>query len=91
MSLSDNSKGLLSQDEYQQMAAASTAVKRKRGKADQGRRLERRHRAQSIIQSKALDELETEVETGLYENVDLSHGSRLPIVGAQVLYSEFRT
>ena len=54
------------------MAAASTAVKRKRGKADQGRRLERRHRAQSIIQSKALDELETEVETGLYENVDLS-------------------
>lgn len=87
----DNSKRLLSQDEYQQMAAASTAVKRKRGKADQGRRLERRHRAQSIIQSKALDELETEVETGLYENVDLSHGSRLPIVGAQVLYSEFRT
>lgn len=51
--------------------------------------LEYRHKAQSIIDSKALDELETEVfETGLYENVDLSKGSRFGVMAAEIIYSE---
>ena len=49
-----------------------------------------RHRAQSLIQSKALDELETEVfETGLYENLDLSRGSRYSVMAAEITYSEY--
>lgn len=51
-------------------------------------KLEHRHRAQSIIQSKALDELETEVlTTGLYESVDLSLGSRITVVVAESVYA----
>ena len=89
MSGPNNSKKVLSQEEFQQMAAASAAAKVKRGRADQSERLERRHRAQSFIQGKELDELEIEVETGLYENVDLSHGSRIPVLAAHVLFSKF--
>lgn len=49
-----------------------------------------RHRAQSVIQSKALDELETEVfETGLYENLDLSRGSRYGVMAAEIIFGEF--
>ena len=52
-------------------------------------KMEHRHRAQSIIQSKALDELETEVfETGLYENADFARGSRVGVMIAEVFYSE---
>ena len=68
------------------MAGASAAAKTKRGRGSE--RWERRHRAQSFIQGKQLDELELEVETGLYENVDLSHGSRVPIAVAHVLFSK---
>lgn len=51
--------------------------------------LEHRHHAQSIIASKALDELETEVfETGLYENVDIHRGSRTSVLLAEIAYSE---
>lgn len=84
------SKGVLSQEEFQQMATAGAAAKAKRGRSsDQpSERWERRHRAQSFIQGKELDELEMEVETGLYENVDLSHGSRIPIMMANILYSK---
>lgn len=54
-----------------------------------GKHLEYRHKAQSIIDSKALDELETEVfETGLYENVDLSKGSQFGVMAAEIIYSE---
>ena len=54
-----------------------------------GKHLEYRHQAQSIIDSKALDELETEVfETGLYENVDLSKGSQFGVMAAEIIYSE---
>ena len=53
-------------------------------------KMEHRHRAQSIIQSKALDELETEVfETGLYENADFARGSRVGVMIAEIFYSEF--
>lgn len=56
-----------------------------------GEKLEHRHRAQSIIQSKALDELETEVlTTGLYENVDLTLGSRITVVVAETIYGKSR-
>lgn len=52
-------------------------------------KLEHRHRAQSIIQSKALDELETEVfETGLYENADFARGSRIGVMMVEIFYSE---
>lgn len=52
-------------------------------------KMEHRHRAQSIIQSKALDELETEVfETGLYENADFARGSRIGVMMAEIFYSE---
>ena len=76
----------LSEEECNQLEATSVAVKQRRhGVA----KLEHRHRAQSIIQSKALDELETEVlETGLYENVDLGRGSRGSVVAAEIMYSE---
>ena len=89
MNDSKKSKRVLSQAEYQQIAGTSAAAKMKRGRgADPAEQLERRHRAQSFIQGKELDELEMEVETGLYENVDLSHGSRVPIAVAQVLFSK---
>lgn len=52
-------------------------------------KMEHRHRAQSIIQSKALDELETEVfETGLYENADFARGSRIGVMIAEIFYSK---
>ena len=54
-----------------------------------GGHLEYRHRAQSFIDSKALDELETEVfETGLYENIDVSGGSRYGVMAAEIVYSK---
>ena len=81
---------MLSQEEFRKMSAASSAVRARRGRATEKERWERRHRAQSFIQGKELDELELEVETGLYENVDLSHGSRLPIMVAHTLYSEWQ-
>ncbi len=57
--------------------------------ASSSAKLEHRHRAQSIIQSKALDELETEVfETGLYENADFARGSRIGVMMAEIFYSE---
>lgn len=90
MSGATSSSKVLSQDEFQQMKAASEAAKMKRGRSsDQSERWERRHRAQSFIQGKELDELEMEVETGLYENVDLSHGSRIPVMMAHILFSKY--
>ena len=67
------------------------SVKQRRtAKGGSGGKLEHRHRAQSIIQSKALDELETEVfETGLYENTDFARGSRVGVMMAEMFYSEF--
>ncbi len=53
------------------------------------RHLEYRHRAQSFIDGKALDELETEVfKTDLYENVEVSRGSRYSVMAAEIVYSE---
>lgn len=79
-------------EERRQMEAAASAVKRRRIPAEQETdemKLEHRHRAQSIIQSKALDELETEVlETGLYENVDLRRGSRTSVLLAEIVFSK---
>jgi hypothetical protein len=58
------------------------------GEAEE-RHLEYRHKAQSIINSKMLDELETEVfETGLYENQDITRGSRYSVMAAEIAYSE---
>ena len=94
MSGSGGSERVLSRDEFMQMAAASTAAKAKRGRRSEpvvpppSERWERRHRAQSFIQGKELDELEVEVETGLYENVDLSYGSRMPVLLAHICFSE---
>lgn len=69
------------------MEATSMAVKQRRRYVT---KLEHRHHAQSIIQSKALDELETEVlETRLYENVDVGRGSRGSVVAAEIVFSEF--
>lgn len=86
------------ESETKQMAAACNAAKAKRGQQQQpassstpphsSERLERRHRAQSFIQGKELDELEKEVETGLYENADLSHGSRTPVLLAHICFSK---
>lgn len=91
MSGAKGSSRVPSKDEFQQMTAASEAVKAKRVRSsDQSERWERRHRAQSFIQGKELDELEMEVETGLYENVDLSHGSRMPIIIAHVFFSKYQ-
>ncbi|CAI8002702.1 PGAP2-interacting protein [Geodia barretti] len=93
MSGSGGSERVLSRDEFMQMAAASTAAKAKRGRRSEpvvpppSERWERRHRAQSFIQGKELDELEVEVETGLYENVDLSYGSRMPVLLAHICFS----
>ncbi len=70
------------------MATLDTTTKRKNAAAKESS-LEHRHRAQSLIDSKALDELETEVfETGLYENQNLSIGSRYGVMAAEVIYSE---
>lgn len=66
------------------------SVKQRKGssKGTSGK-MEHRHRAQSIIQSKALDELETEVfETGLYETADIARGSRISVMAAEIFYSE---
>ena len=71
------------------MATNSAKAKVKRDQHAETERWERRHRAQSFIQGKELDELEMEVETGLYENVDLSHGSGIPIITAHVLFSKY--
>ena len=63
--------------------------KTSKGPPSSSGKMEHRHRAQSIIQSKALDELETEVfETGLYENTDFARGSRVGVMIAEVFYSE---
>lgn len=52
------------------------------------RHLDYRHKAQSFIDGKALDELEAEVfETGLYENQDLTRGSKLSVMAAEIVYS----
>lgn len=86
-----NYQSALSEEERSQLEAAGSAVRRRRPHADFDPQepLEHRHRAQSIIQSKALDELETEVfETGLYENVDLHRGSRVDVLIAEIVYSE---
>ena len=57
--------------------------------AEAGGRLEYRHKAQSIISSKMLDELETEVfETGLYENQNISGGSRFGVMATEIFFSE---
>ncbi len=88
-------RSFLSDEERRQMEGAGSVVKRRRkhDEQDQGLgteelKMEHRHRAQSIIQSKALDELETEVfETGLYENVDLHRGSRTVVLIAEIAYS----
>lgn len=54
-----------------------------------GKHMGYRHKAQSIIDSKVLDELEAEVfETGLYENQDLSRGSSFSVMAAEIVYSE---
>ena len=67
----------------------SSVTHRKTSKGASGK-MEHRHRAQSIIQSKALDELETEVfETGLYENADFGRGSRIGVMAAEIFYSKF--
>lgn len=76
-----------SEEETNAMEATSNAAKRRREPVPA--KLEHRHRAQSIIQSKSLDELETEVfETGLYENTDLSRGSSYSVMAAEVAYSK---
>ena len=78
----------LDPSEVEQMAAVSTAVKRRRA----GKEMEHRHRAQSIIQQKALDELETEVfQTGLYENIDIHRGSCYSVLAADIAFSECLT
>lgn len=82
-------KGLqeFSEEETNAMEATSNAVKQRRRPVPP--KMEHRHRAQSIIQSKALDELETEVfETGLYENTDLSRGSNYSVMAAEIGYSK---
>ncbi len=86
---------LIHEEEVNAMEATTNAVKRQRANSTTRKRtpapqkLEHRHRAQSIIQSKALDELETEVfETGLYENSDLSAGSSYGVMAAEIFYSK---
>lgn len=74
------------------MEETNAAVRRRQKAATAGRyegkRLEHRHKAQSFIDSKALDDLETEVfETGLYENIDVSRGSDPSVMAAEMIYS----
>ena len=45
-----------------------------------------RHRAQSIIQWKSLDQLEKEAVKGLYENIDYRRGSSYRIILCEVVY-----
>ena len=45
-----------------------------------------RHRAQSIIQWKSLDQLEKEAVKGLYENIDYRRGSSYRIMLCEVVY-----
>ena len=85
----------VSEEEVNAMEATTNAVKQQRKQTGSRRRtpvpvsFEHRHRAQSIIQSKALDELETEVfETGLYENHDLSTGSSYGVFAAEIFFSK---
>ncbi len=84
----------LMDEDRKQMEAAASVVKRRRKAPEPEEetdelKLEHRHRAQSIIQGKALDELETEVfETGLYENVDLHRGSQTTVLVAEIVYGE---
>lgn len=83
----------VSEEEVNAMEATTNAVKQQRAHTTSRKRtpvqLEHRHRAQSIIQSKALDELETEVfETGLYENSDLSAGSSYGVMTAEIIFSK---
>ena len=81
----------ISEEESNQLEAASKAVKQRRKPIPVGSgKMEHRHRAQSIIHAKALDELETEVETGLYENVDLERGSRWSVIAAEITFSKSR-
>ena len=84
----------LDPSEARQMEAAGSAVQLRR-RATRPERppqpLEHRHHAQSIIGQQQLDELETEVlETGLYENVDYSRGSRYSVLAAEVVFSKLR-
>ena len=85
------------EEDSKAMEATSAAPTRKRRpasskdvpKESEGQSLEYRHRAQSVIESKALDELESEVfESGLYENVNISVGSSPSVMAAEVLYSK---
>ncbi len=50
------------------------------------RLLGHRHRAQSIIQWKSLDQLEEEAVRGLYENIDYHRGSSYRIMLCEVVY-----
>lgn len=87
----------------EEMESSNTAMKRRKAAAAPSNTAEAevksgprandplgyRHKAQSVIQCKALDELETEVfETGLYENLDLTRGSRYSVMAAEIIYSE---
>lgn len=72
-----------------------SGMKQRKGAAEMdedagaGKHLEYRHKAQSFIDSKALDELEAEVfETGLYENQDLAKGSSFGVMAAEIVFSE---
>lgn len=82
----------MTEEEMNAFEATTNAVKeqRKHTKVHEHtpQKLEYRHKAQSIIQSKALDELETEVfETGLYEDSDQSIGSSYGVMVAEIFYS----
>lgn len=86
----------LQETPYQILAGAQSVmagVKQRTAAAElngDGKRLGHRHKAQSIIDSKALDELETEVfETGFYENHGLSRGSKWGVIVAEIIYGEF--
>lgn len=83
----------LDPSEARQMEAAGSAVQLRRRATRPEREppqpLDHRHHAQSIIGQQQLDELETEVlETGLYENVDYSRGSRYSVLAAEVAFSK---
>ena len=86
MASEDDYRKTLHEEESNAMEATSIAMKRRRPVPE---KLDHRHRAQSIIQSKALDELETEVfETGLYENTDFVRGSEIGVMAAEIIYSK---
>lgn len=86
MASEEEFKKTLHEEESNAMEATSIAIKKRRPVPE---KLDHRHRAQSIIQSKALDELETEVfETGLYENTDFERGSKVGVMAAEIGYSK---